>query len=78
MLQFFLGYHKYCSASGMFVQEHIDSFDAAYRRAVWNFMSCLKKSEDLIMSTLYITVTSSTPGADPRVGDGGYSIAPSP
>ena len=48
-----LGYSKYCSASGMFVQENIDGFDATYRRTVWNFVSRLGKSENRIMSTLY-------------------------
>ena len=49
----FLGYPKYCSASGMFVQEGVNGFDAAYRKAVWNFLSRLGNSENRIMSTLY-------------------------
>ena len=49
----FLGYPRYSSASGMFVQENIDGFDAAYRKAVWNFIARLGKSENRIMSTLF-------------------------
>jgi len=49
----FFGYDRFCSASGMFVQERIDNFDATYRKAVWGFMVRLEKSENRIVSTLF-------------------------
>ena len=40
MIMFFrrlMGYHKFCSASGMFVENRIDHLDAPIRRLVYGF-----------------------------------------
>ena len=49
----FFGYDRFCSASNMFVQEHIDNFHAMYRKSVFGFMTRLRQSDNQIVSTLF-------------------------
>ena len=50
----FFGYHRFCSASDMFVNERrIDNFMAMYRKAVYGFMTRLSQTDNRIVSSLY-------------------------
>ena len=49
----FFGYDKFCSASDMFAQEHIDGYDAVKRKSVWNFVSRMSMSTNRIISALF-------------------------
>ena len=48
----FFGYARYCSASGMFVQERIDNFSALYRKSVFSFMTRLAQSGNRLVCSL--------------------------
>ena len=59
-----MGYHKFCSASGMFVENRIDNFDARIRRLVYGFyqrlmcsgnslVNCVMNSSAWLSSDLY-------------------------
>ena len=48
----FFGYDRFCSASSMYVSERIDNFGASHRKAVFDFMSRLRHSNNHIVSAL--------------------------
>ena len=59
-----MGYHNFCSASGMFVENRIDNFDARIRRLVYGFyqrlmcsgnslVNCVMNSSAWLSSDLY-------------------------
>ena len=59
-----MGYHIFCSASGMFVENRIDNFDARIRRLVYGFyqrlmcsgnslVNCVMNSSTWLSSDLY-------------------------
>ena len=59
-----MGYHKFCSTSGMFVENRIDNFDARIRRLVYGFyqrlmcsgnslVNCVMNSSAWLSSDLY-------------------------
>ena len=57
----FFGYDRFCSASGMFVSERIDNFDAVYRKAVWGFVNRISETDNRILNGLFhgdLAVTS--------------------
>ena len=45
-----MGYHKFCSASGMFVENRIDNFDAQIRRLVYGFYQRLMCSRNSLVN----------------------------
>ena len=49
----FFGYDRFCSASGMFVCERIDDFNAVYRKAVSKFINRLGESSNRIIARLF-------------------------
>ena len=49
----FLGYPKYCSASGMFLENNIDSFDVLRRKYIYNFTCRLFVSQNSIIEAIY-------------------------
>ncbi len=52
----FLGYDRYCSASGMFVEGRVDTFNVLIRRMVYSFRERIYNSENnLIKCIVYST-----------------------
>jgi len=49
----FLGYPKYCSASGMFLDNNIDSFDVLRRKYIYKFTCRLFASQNSIIESIY-------------------------
>ena len=49
----FFGYHRFCSASEMFVKEGIENFTAMYRKAVYGFILRLSQTDNRIVSGLF-------------------------
>ena len=47
-----MGYDKYCSASGMFVENRTDGFDARVRKLVYGFRERLDISDNPIIETV--------------------------
>ena len=47
-----MGYDKYCSASGMFVEDRTDGFDARVQKPVYGFRKRLNISDDSIIETV--------------------------
>ena len=48
----FLGYEKYCSASGMFTENRVDGFDARVRKLVYSFRERLKDSDNSLIENI--------------------------
>ena len=59
-----MGYHKFCSASRMFVENRVDNFDVRIRRLVYGFnqtltcsgnslVNCVMNSSAWLLSDLY-------------------------
>ena len=51
-LRFLLGYQRFCSASGMFVECNLDNFATIRRRYIYNFMCRTRTSSNCIIQTL--------------------------
>ena len=47
-----MGYYKYCSASGMFVENRTDGFDARVRKLVYGFRERLDISDNSLIETV--------------------------
>ena len=47
-----MGYDKYCSASGMFVENRTDGFDARVRKLVYGFRERLDISDNPLIETV--------------------------
>ena len=47
-----MGYDKYCSASGMFVENRTDGFDARLRKLIYGFRERLDISDKSLIETL--------------------------
>ena len=47
-----MGYHKFCNASGMFVENRIDNFDARIRRLVYGFYQRLMCSGNSLVNSV--------------------------
>ncbi len=50
------GYERYCSASGMFVENRVDTFDVRMRRHIWSFSERIKLSENRLVKTIVNSV----------------------
>ncbi len=48
----FLGYDRYCCASGMFVESRVDTFNVHVRRMVYNFRERIDNSENNLIKCL--------------------------
>ena len=51
-----MGYHNFCSASGMFVENRIDNFDARIRRQVYGFYQRLMSSGNALVSEIHVVL----------------------
>ena len=49
-----MGYGRFCSASGMFVQCNIDSFETIRRRYIYGFKCRLQESNNSIVKCLLL------------------------
>ena len=49
-----MGYGRFCSASGMFVQCNIDNFETIRRRYIYGFKSRLQESNNYIVKCLLL------------------------
>ena len=47
-----MGYDKYCNASGMFVENRTDGFDARVRKLVYGFRERLDISDNSLIETV--------------------------
>ena len=53
--RYFLGYARSSSASGMFLENDIDSFDILRRKYIYKFTCRLKSSHNLILKSVYMS-----------------------
>ena len=53
-LRFMMGYGRFCSASGMFVQCNIDNFETIRRRYIYGFKCRLQESNNSIVKCLLL------------------------
>ena len=48
-----MGYDRRCSASGMFVNAHIDSFNTLRRKCIYRFTNRLELSQNMVLRNIY-------------------------